>query len=102
MVLIRNECTGCGVQGLSHRCYIDGVGEATIRELRNQGAKVMARVAAGERITVTCDGQPVAQLHPLPRRPLVASALHERFKRLPPIDPARFRADIDEAIDQSL
>lgn len=78
------------------------MGEATIRELRNQGASVMARVARGERVIVTRDGEPVAELRQLPRRPLGAAAVHERFSRLPPLDPARFRSDIDAAVDQAL
>lgn len=42
-----------------------------IRELRNQVAAVVRRASAGERIAVTVDGAPVAQLGPLepPGRP---------------------------------
>ena len=36
-----------------------------IRELRNQVAAVVRRAADGERIVVTVDGRPVAQLGPL-------------------------------------
>jgi prevent-host-death family protein len=78
------------------------MGEASIRELRNRGGEVMARVAGGEHVVVTRDGEPVAELRPLPRRPLVVAALHERFRRLPPLDPVRFRADVDAVIDQTL
>jgi prevent-host-death family protein len=76
------------------------MGEASIRELRNQGGRVLARVAKGERVVVTSDGEPVAELRPLPRRPLSAASLQERFRRLPPLDPARFRADVDAVVDQ--
>ncbi len=76
--------------------------EASIRELRNHGGDVIDRVVAGERITVTRDGKPVAELRPLPGSRLSAAALIERFKRLPPVNPDRFRADVDAAIDQSL
>ena len=78
------------------------MGEASIRELRNHGGRVLARVAGGERVVVTSDGEPVAELRPLPRRPLSAASLQERFRRLPPLDPGRFRRDVDAAIDQSL
>jgi prevent-host-death family protein len=78
------------------------VGEASIRELRNHGGRVLARVAGGERVVVTNDGEPVAELRPLPRRPLTASAVQERFRTLPPLDPARFRADVDAVVDQTL
>lgn len=36
-----------------------------VRELRNNVAAVLRRAGAGERIVVTVDGQPVAQLGPL-------------------------------------
>ena len=36
-----------------------------IRELRNDVAAVVRRAAAGERVVITIDGQPVAQLGPL-------------------------------------
>ena len=51
---------------------------------------------------VTSDGEPVAELRPLPRRPLTAATLQERFRRLPPLDPVRFRTDVDSVIDQAL
>ena len=36
-----------------------------IRELRNQTAAAVRRAGAGERIVITVDGRPVAQLGPL-------------------------------------
>ena len=36
-----------------------------IRELRNDVAAIVRRAAAGERVVVTVDGRPVAQLGPL-------------------------------------
>jgi prevent-host-death family protein len=39
-----------------------------IRELRNNVAAVVRRAAAGERVVVTVDGRPVAQLGPLEPR----------------------------------
>jgi len=38
--------------------------EATARELNQQTAQVLARVEAGETVTVTKNGQPVAVLRP--------------------------------------
>jgi prevent-host-death family protein len=76
--------------------------EASIRELRNHGGEVIDRVAAGERVTITRDGKAVAELRPLPRPRATAAALIERFRRLPPLDPDRFRADVDAVVDQSL
>lgn len=73
-----------------------------MRELRNSGGRVLDRVAAGERVTITRDGTPVARLEPLIRGRLSAAALVERFGRLPPVDPGQLRRDVDEIVDQRL
>lgn len=78
------------------------MGEATIRELRNHGGEVIDRVRSGERIIITRDGEPVAELRPLPKRRLAAAALIEQVRSLPPIDPDRLRSEIDLLLDQSL
>lgn len=74
----------------------------TIRELRNHGGKVVDRVAAGERLVVTRDGRPLAELRPLGRPPLTAEALLERWSRLPWVDPAGLRSDLDATLDSTL
>lgn len=76
--------------------------EVTIRELRNHGGEVVDRVAAGERVIVTRGGRPVAELRPLRSMPVTASVLLERWRRLPPVDARRLRADVDSAIDPRL
>lgn len=76
--------------------------EITVRELRNHGGDVLERVARGEALTVTRDGQAIAELRPLARRPIPAAVLVERWRRLPPVDPARLRADLDDVLDGSL
>ncbi len=78
------------------------MGDVTIRELRNRGGDVVDRVAAGERLTVTRDGHPVAELRPLPSPPLGATALLRRWHRLPALDAAALRADLDAVIDPGL
>ena len=40
------------------------------RDLRNDVSSVLRRVESGERLRVTVSGRPVAELVPLPRRPL--------------------------------
>jgi prevent-host-death family protein len=40
------------------------------RELRNDVSGVLRRVEAGERLRVTVSGRPVAELVPLPRKPV--------------------------------
>lgn len=42
--------------------------EVSVRELRNHTAEVLRRVEAGERLRVTVDRRPVAELAPLPAR----------------------------------
>lgn len=76
--------------------------EVTVRELRNHGADVLQRVARGEALTVTRDGEAIAELRPLRRRPVPAATLLARWRRLPSVDPAKLRADIDAAMDPSL
>ncbi|MFZ0215078.1 MAG: type II toxin-antitoxin system prevent-host-death family antitoxin [Candidatus Dormiibacterota bacterium] len=71
----------------------------SIRELRNHGGDVIARVEAGERRTVTRDGEPVASLQPVRRQALAASVLLEHWRHLPVVDLERLRADLDTIID---
>lgn len=78
------------------------MGTVSIRDLRNRGADVLDRVAAGEHLTVTRDGRPVAELRPVRRPGLPAPRLVERWRRLPKVDPARFREDLDAVINPDL
>jgi prevent-host-death family protein len=76
--------------------------EVTIRDLRNHGGDVVDRVVAGEHLTLTRLGEPVAELRPLRRRPIPAAALLQRWRNLPHLDTRQLRADIDLVIDPSL
>jgi prevent-host-death family protein len=76
--------------------------EVNIRELRNHGGHVVDRVAAGEHLTVTRSGKPVAELRPVERPAVKAEVLLERWRRLPHLDPDRLREDVDELLDPSL
>jgi prevent-host-death family protein len=78
------------------------VAEVTIRELRNRGGEVVDRVAAGEHVTVTRDGRPVAELRPYRSTPLSATAVLRRWRRLPVVDLNRLRSDIDDIVDPRL
>jgi len=78
------------------------VSEVSIRELRNRGGDVIDRVVAGERVTVTRDGRPVAELRPLRQAPVPSQVLWRRWSRLPPLDAESFRHDIDRVLDSSL
>ena len=50
-------------------CYGNFVGTSiSVRELRNTVSEVLRRVEGGERLTVTVDRRPVAEIVPLRRR----------------------------------
>jgi prevent-host-death family protein len=74
----------------------------TIRELRNRGGEVVDRVQAGERLTVTRAGKPVAELRPVHGPALTREMVLRRWRRLPPLDGERLRADLDAALDPSV
>ncbi|HET7385743.1 MAG TPA: type II toxin-antitoxin system prevent-host-death family antitoxin [Nocardioidaceae bacterium] len=76
------------------------------RELRNANAKVIDAVTAGETFVVTRNGEPVAELRPVQadgRRTFISreevAVLAAAGVR---IDRRRFRADLDQVIDQEL
>lgn len=61
-------------------CYGSWMADVASRELRNNTRAVLARVEAGESITITVDGRRVATLEPMSRRP--RSVRREEFVRL--------------------
>jgi prevent-host-death family protein len=68
----------------------------TQREFRNNSAAVMNAVEAGEIYHVTRNGVAVAELRPLSRRRrLSAEELIERHRKLPRVDHARMRQEVD-------
>ncbi|MDQ3431984.1 MAG: type II toxin-antitoxin system prevent-host-death family antitoxin [Actinomycetota bacterium] len=76
--------------------------EINVRELRNHGGEVLDRVARGETLTVTRAGVPVAELRPLARPPVTARTLLARWRRVPEVDPAALREDLDQLLEPSL
>jgi len=78
------------------------VADVSIRDLRNHGGEVVERARRGERLTITRDGTPVAQLVALPPSPAPLDELRRRWARLPHVDPAALRRDIDDVIDPAL
>jgi antitoxin (DNA-binding transcriptional repressor) of toxin-antitoxin stability system len=73
-----------------------------IRDLRNHGGDVVDRAARGEQITITRSGKAVAELRALPHPPLAAEVLLSRWRRLPRLDPAALRSDVDRLLHGSL
>ena len=74
----------------------------TIQDLRDHLDEVVTRVKAGEQLTITRSGQPVAELHPVRRRPAAAASLLERWSKLPAVDPLALRRDLDQLVDKTL
>ena len=68
------KCYGCSMSE-----------EIASRELRNDTAGVLRRVQEGQRLTITVNGKPVAELVPLQRagrRPISFDELRERLPRI--------------------
>lgn len=76
--------------------------DVSIRDLRNKGGEIVDRAAAGEEITITRNGTPVAELRPLSRPRFTPAELIDRWQALPPMDPDAFRRDVDGLFDSSL
>jgi prevent-host-death family protein len=73
----------------------------TQRELRNQSGEIMRALDRGESFTVTRGGVPVGELTPIrPRRIVDRDAALAVFGGAAPLDYTRFRADLDDVIDQ--
>lgn len=70
------------------------------RELRNDSARVLREVEAGETLVVARGGVPVAELRPAPPRRFVArSALALAAAKAPRVDFVRLRADVNRLVD---
>jgi prevent-host-death family protein len=95
-------CSVRWVEGCLTRDTLAPMTDITMRELRNQGGKVVDRVVAGERFTITRAGKAVAELRPVSPGPLSAEALLQRWRALPLVNPTELRADIDAIVDQAL
>ncbi len=73
----------------------------TQRELRNDNAEILRALEAGDSFIITRNGVPVGRLTPVARRTFVpARELKEAFARLPRIDYARLRAELDADVVQ--
>ncbi|ROO59180.1 prevent-host-death family protein [Micromonospora sp. Llam0] len=77
--------------------------ELTQRDLRARSGQIMDAVAHGESFIVTRNGTPIGELIPLRRHRVVT---REQFAGVsanaPVIDAARFRTDLDSAMDNGL
>lgn len=75
--------------------------EVTQRELRNESGEIMRALDRGESFVVTRNGVPVGDLTPLRQREFIAAETAvAAFAGAPAIQLDRFRADVDEVLDQ--
>ena len=74
----------------------------SVRDLRNHGGEVLARVERGETLTVTSSGRPVARLVPVPSMSPTPEQLVERWSRLPATSYTSLREDLDEFFEADL
>ena len=81
-------------------CYALGMSAVSVRDLRNHTADVLRRVEDGERVQITVDRRPVAELVPLPRRStwVPRERLMARFVQADP----GLRRDLAEALDDTV
>jgi prevent-host-death family protein len=77
--------------------------DASLRELNVRASELARRAQAGEVITITDRGRPIADLGP--HRDGVRFArkgdVEHAFANLPPVDAGRFRRDLDAVLDTS-
>lgn len=75
----------------------------TQRQLRNDSGAIMDALDHGESFVVTRRGVPVGELTPVrPRRYVAADQALAVFAGAPDVDADRFRADLDEHVDQDI
>ena len=66
--LVENARLTTNLRNTYHAWYMPSMDNVSVRELRNNGGRVLQRVANGETLTVTMDGQPIAELRPVAGR----------------------------------
>ena len=74
----------------------------TQRELRNDSGAIMRALDDGEDFIVTRNGVPVGELHPVQRRFATRARFLAAFENAAPVDAERFRADVDDPVDQGI
>ncbi|TQN27718.1 hypothetical protein FHX37_4447 [Haloactinospora alba] len=75
--------------------------EISQRELRNGSGAILEAAAGGEISVVTRNGTPMAELRPLGERTFADTDEALRAAaRMPPVDSARLRDELDGALDQ--
>jgi prevent-host-death family protein len=73
-----------------------------VRDLRNQTGRVIDAVRAGERVTLTVHGEPVADIVPHERRTRWLSGPELRQQLVDRAADPALRQDLDELVGQTL
>lgn len=76
--------------------------DVTVRELRNQTARVVDAVKSGERVTLTSRGEPVADIVPHGERPRWISGEWLRRELLEHQADAALTGELREMLDQTI
>ena len=63
------EAAAASVRMAAHMCYDCRMVTVASRELRNRTRQLLERVEAGEDVTITVDGRPVARLTQVAKKP---------------------------------
>ncbi len=75
----------------------------TQRELRNDSGAVLREVQAGNTVVVSRNGEPVAELRPVPKRTFVPrQVIAGAGPTAAQVDYEQFRTDLDHVADQSV
>jgi antitoxin (DNA-binding transcriptional repressor) of toxin-antitoxin stability system len=74
----------------------------SFRELQENAEEILDAVADGEHFIMTHDGAPVGELTPARNHFASRERLFQVLRDSQPLDAARFRADIDEPLDQDI
>jgi antitoxin (DNA-binding transcriptional repressor) of toxin-antitoxin stability system len=72
------------------------------RELRNDSGRIMRALDRGERFIVTRNGVPIGELQPIRKQFVRTDTLVAAFRGAPPLDPKRFRRDVDRFVNQEI
>jgi antitoxin (DNA-binding transcriptional repressor) of toxin-antitoxin stability system len=75
-----------------------GKSVVSVFELRSDSGQVLDRVLAGELLTITRDGQPVAEMSQI-SIPAGLSTLKTRATKLKAIDPVLLRNDLEQLVE---
>jgi prevent-host-death family protein len=74
----------------------------SVRQTCRSAENLIDRVATGERVIVTRNGRPVAELHRVRPTSLTSAELLRRWRHLPYVDPSDWRRDVDALIDPTV